>query len=213
MTARYLNLLFSPAVKAVQQEYGSRDAYAKRDGDSDPDILTAKEAQFIATRDSFYMASVGASGWPYVQHRGGPMGFLRVLGERTIGFADFRGNRQYVSVGNLADDNRVALFLMDYPRRARLKLLGRAKSLSFSEASELATALIDQNYPAKVERAIVIELEAFDWNCSQHITERFTLAEIEPAIAALKSRIAELEAELASVKAEPRADDGNRAAR
>lgn len=199
MTARYLNLLFSPAVKTVQQEHGSRGAYAKRDGASDPDVLTENEAQFIATRDSFYMASIGASGWPYVQHRGGPMGFLRVLGERTIGFADFRGNRQYVSVGNLADDNRVALFLMDYPRRARLKLLGRAKSVSFSEAPELATALIDQNYPAKAERAIVIELEAFDWNCSQHITERFTLAEIEPAIAALKSRIAELEAELTSV--------------
>lgn len=204
MTARYLNLLFSPAVKAEQQRNGSREAYAKRDGASDPDVLTENEAHFIATRDSFYMASIGANGWPYVQHRGGPVGFLRVLGERTIGFADFRGNRQYVSVGNLADDNRVALFLMDYPRRARLKLLGRAKSVSFSEAPEFATVLIDQNYGAKVERAILIELEAFDWNCSQHITERFTLAEIEPAIAALKSRIAELEAELASVRAEPR---------
>ena len=140
------------------------------------------------------------------------MGFLRVLGERTIGFADFRGNRQYVSVGNLADDNRVALFLMDYPRRARLKLLGRAKAVSLSEVPELGTALIDQSYGAKVERAILIELEAFDWNCSQHITERFTKAEIEPAIAALRSRVAELEAELASVRAEPRRDDGSRAA-
>lgn len=212
MTARYLDLMFSPAVKAVQQQNGSRDAYAKRDGATESDVLTENEAQFIATRDSFYMASVGASGWPYVQHRGGPMGFLRVLGGRTIGFADFRGNRQYVSVGNLADDNRVALFLMDYPRRARLKLLGRATTVSLSETPELATALIDQNYGAKVERAILIELEAFDWNCSQHITERFTLAEIEPAIAVLKSRIAELEAELATVRAEPRSDDGSRAA-
>lgn len=212
MTARYLNLLFSPAVKAEQQRNGSRDAYARRDGASDPDVLTENEAQFIATRDSFFMASVGANGWPYVQHRGGPVGFLRVLGERTIGFADFRGNRQYVSVGNLADDNRVALFLMDYPRRARLKLLGRAKAVSLSEVPELGTALIDQSYGAKVERAILIELEAFDWNCSQHITERFTKAEIEPAIAALRSRVAELEAELASVRAEPRRDDGSRAA-
>lgn len=106
MTSRYLNLLFSPAVKAVQQVNGSRDACAKRDGASEPDVLTENEAQFIATRDSFYMASVGASGWPSVQHRGGPVGFLRVLGERTIGFADFRGNRLYVSVGNFADDNR-----------------------------------------------------------------------------------------------------------
>ncbi|MDX2289715.1 MAG: pyridoxamine 5'-phosphate oxidase family protein [Hyphomicrobiaceae bacterium] len=156
----------------------------------------------MATRDSFYMASVGAGGWPYVQHRGGPMGFLRVLGERTIGFADYRGNRQYVSVGNLAEDNRVALFLIDYPRRARLKLLGRAKTVSLSEVPDLAAALIDQSYGAKVERAILIELEAFDWNCSQHITERFTLAEIEPTIAAVKSRIAELEAELALIKTE-----------
>lgn len=197
MTSRYLNLLFSPAVKAVQLTHGSRDAYAKRDGASEPDVLTENEAQFIATRDSFYMASVGASGWPYVQHRGGPAGFLKVLGERTLGFADFRGNRQYVSVGNIADDNRVALFMMDYPRRARLKLLGRARTVDLAAAPELAAALFDTDYGAKVERGLVIEVEAFDWNCPQHITPRFSLAEIEPSVAALKARIAELEAKLA----------------
>ena len=197
MTARYLNLLFSSAVKAAQQQNGSREAYANRDGASEPDRLTGKEAQFIATRDSFYMASVGAGGWPYVQHRGGPAGFIKVLGERTLGFADFRGNRQYVSVGNFTGDNRVALFMMDYPRRARLKLLGRARIVDLADATDLAASLVDTEYGAKIERGIVIELEALDWNCPQHIAPRFTLAEIEPKIAALKSRIAELETELA----------------
>jgi uncharacterized protein len=197
MTSRYLNLVFTPSVKAAQQQNGSRDAYAKRDGASEPDRLTQSEAQFIATRDSFYMASVGAAGWPYIQHRGGPPGFIKVLGERTLGLADFRGNRQYVSVGNLADDNRVALFMMDYARRARLKLLGRARTVDLSEAPDLAAALIDPSYNAKVERGLIIDVEAFDWNCPQHITPRFTLAEIEPSVAALKARIAELEAELA----------------
>lgn len=201
MTSRYLNLVFSPSVKAAQQQNGSRDTYAKRDGASVPDRLTDDEAQFIATRDSFYMASVGAGGWPYVQHRGGPPGFIKVLGERTLGLADFRGNRQYVSVGNLADDDRVALFMMDYPRRARLKLLGRARVVELAAASDLAAALIDQKYGAKVERGLIIEVGAFDWNCPQHITPRFTMTEIEPSIAALKSRVADLEAELARFKA------------
>lgn len=200
MTAHYLKLLLSPAVKAAQQVNGSRDAYTKRDGAGASDVLTVNEAQFIATRESFYMASVGASGWPYVQHRGGPVGFLRMLGEHTIGFADFRGNRQYVSVGNFADDNRVALFLMDDPRRARLKLLGCARVLALKDEPEIAVALMDQNYDAKVERAIVIELEAFDLNCPQHITERFKLAEIEPSIDAFKARISELEKEITRLK-------------
>lgn len=196
MTSRFLNLVFSPSVKAAQQQNGSRDAYAKRDGASEPDRLTENEAHFISTRDSVYLASVGAGGWPYVQHRGGPPGFIKVLSERSLGLADFRGNRQYVSVGNLADDNRVALFMMDYPRRARLKLLGRARAVDLADAPDLAAALIDQEYGAKVERGLIIEVEAFDWNCPQHITPRYTLAEIEPSIAALNARIAELEAEV-----------------
>jgi uncharacterized protein len=197
MTSRFLNLVFTPSVKAAQQQNGSRDAYAKRDGASEPDRLTDSEAQFIATRDSLYMASVGAAGWPYIQHRGGPPGFIKVLGERTLGLADFRGNRQYVSVGNLADDNRVALFMMDYARRARLKMLGRARTVDLADAPDVAAALIDQDYNSKVERGLIIDVEAFDWNCPQHITPRFTLAEIEPSVAALKARIAELEAALA----------------
>jgi uncharacterized protein len=197
MTSRFLNLVFSPSVKAAQQQNGSRHAYARSDGASEPDRLTENETQFIAARDSFYLASVGAHGWPYIQHRGGPPGFIKVLGERTLGLADFRGNRQYVSVGNIADDSRVALFMMDYVRRARLKLLGHARVVALADAPDLAAALADPFYRAKVERGLVIEIEAFDWNCPQHITPRFTLAEIEPSIAVLKARIAELEAQLA----------------
>ncbi len=128
-------------------------------------------------------------------------GFIKVLSERLVGFADYRGNRQYVRVGNLADDSRIALFMMDYPRRARLKLLGRARSINLAGEPELAAALVDQDYGAKAERGIVIEVEAFDWNCSQHITPRFTIEEIEPTVAALRTRIAELEAEVALLKA------------
>lgn len=200
MTSRFLNLVFSPSVKAVQTENGSREAYAKRDGAGEADKLTANEAQFIASRDSFYMASIGAGGWPYVQHRGGPVGFIKVLDEHRIGFADFRGNRQYVSVGNLIDDDRVALILMDYPRRARMKLIGRASAVNLADAPDLAAALVDEAYGGKVERGLIIDVEAFDWNCPQHITPRFTLAEIEPSIVALKSRIAELEAEVSRLK-------------
>ena len=200
MTSRFLNLVFSPSVKVAQQQNGSREAYSKRAGASEPDKLTVNEAQFIAARDSFYMATTGTGGWPYIQHRGGPVGFIKVLDERRIGIADFRGNRQYVSVGNLADDNRVALFLMDYPRRARLKLLGRAHTVNLAEAPELAAALVDEAYGAMVERGLIIDLEAFDWNCSQHITPRFTLAEIEPSILALRSRVAELEVEVTRLK-------------
>lgn len=200
MTSRFLNLVFSASVKAAQQQNGSREAYAKRDGASEPDKLTENEARFIASRDSFYLASTGAGGWPYVQHRGGPIGFIKVLNESRIGIADFRGNRQYVSVGNLAADDRVALFLMDYPRRARLKLLGRARTVNLGDAPDLAAELVDESYGAKVERWLIVEIEAFDWNCPQHITPRFTLAEIEPSINALKARIAELEAEITEFK-------------
>ncbi|MGE0563272.1 MAG: pyridoxamine 5'-phosphate oxidase family protein [Pseudolabrys sp.] len=201
MTSRFLNLVFSPAVKAAQEQNGSRQAYARRDDASDPDRLGDNEAAFIATRDSFYMASVGVDGWPYVQHRGGMPGFVKLLGDRAIGFADFRGNRQYVSIGNFVDNDRVALFFMDYPRRARLKLLGRARIVDLTDDSKLAAMLIDPAYKAKVERGIVIDVEAFDWNCSQHITERFTLTEIAPTIERFNRRIAELEAEVASLKA------------
>jgi predicted pyridoxine 5'-phosphate oxidase superfamily flavin-nucleotide-binding protein len=157
--------------------------------------LGPSEAAFIGLRDSFYMASVGETGWPYVQHRGGPAGFVRVLDDKTIGFADFRGNRQYVSVGNLMRDDRVSLLFMDYPNRARLKLLGRV-SLIGAEQREILDRLAVPDYRARVERGFLVRVDAFDWNCPQHITQRFTLAEIEAATAPLRQRIAQLEARL-----------------
>jgi predicted pyridoxine 5'-phosphate oxidase superfamily flavin-nucleotide-binding protein len=139
--------------------------------------------------------------WPYIQHRGGPAGFLRVLDEKTIAFADFRGNRQFVSAGNLAKNDRVALFLMDYPHQARLKILGHARVIDLKDDPALAAKLALPGYRAKPERAFVITVEAFDWNCPQHITQRFTLADVERATEGLRGRIAELEDELARAEA------------
>jgi uncharacterized protein len=197
MTARYLDLVFSPSVKAVQDQMGSRTAYAKRAGTSAAaDRLTDTEIDFIVTRDSFYMATVGSGGWPYLQHRGGPPGFVKVLDAGTLGLGDFRGNRQYVSVGNLADDGRASLFFMDYARRARLKILGRVRAVDLVEAPELAARLVNADYDARVERGLIVDVDAFDWNCPQHITPRFTLAELAPSIDALQARIGELEAQV-----------------
>lgn len=198
MTSHFLSVLSSPAVKAAQEANGSRAAQARHDAASrEADVLGENEAAFIAVRDSFYMATVGNEGWPYMQHRGGPAGFVKVLSERTFGFADFRGNRQYLSVGNLADDNRAAFFFMDYPNRARLKVLGRVRAVDLKEDAALARTLIVPGYKALPERALVVEVEAFDWNCSQHITPRYTVEQIEPTVEALKARIAELELDLA----------------
>lgn len=196
MTAHYMDLLFTPEVKRHQDAHGSRDSYARMTDRADtlPDILGPKETMFLATRDSFYVASTSASGWPYVQHRGGPPGFVKILGDRQIAFADYRGNRQYVSLGNVATDDRVALFFMDYVRRARLKMLGRMRAVALADNPDLAASLIDEAYGAKIERGFVIDVEAFDWNCPQHITPRYTRGEIAEVVAPLRRRIAELEA-------------------
>jgi predicted pyridoxine 5'-phosphate oxidase superfamily flavin-nucleotide-binding protein len=196
MGHRFAELAFTPAVQAIQAREGSRGAYARQEaGAPHHDRLSPDEAAFIAARDSFYMATVTETGWPYVQHRGGPPGFLRVLDERTIGFADFRGNRQYISVGSLGQDDRVALILVDYPHQRRLKLLGRAR---LAEDTATLDALAVPGYRARVERGILITVEAFDWNCPQHLTPRFTAEEINAAVAPLHARIAELETELAA---------------
>jgi len=201
MGHKFAELAFSAEAKKLQAQQGSRDSYARmEDGPDVNHALSAREAEFIGARDSFYMATVGANGWPYVQHRGGPAGFVRVLDEVTLGFADFRGNRQYVSVGNLATDDRVSLFFMDYAHRRRLKLLGRAMIVA-GDDQDLLSRLELPDYRARVERGIIIKVEAFDWNCPQHITPRFTAAEIELASQPLHQRIAELETELARLKA------------
>lgn len=197
MGNRFAELAFTPGVRAVQEAMGSRRAYARMEAGPDAHgVLGPDEAAFIGARDSFYLASVGETGWPYVQHRGGPPGFVHVLDPRTLGFADLRGNRQYVSVGNVLHDDRVALFFMDYPERARLKLLGHARLVG-PERPELLAALAPPPGEGQVERAFLIEVAAFDWNCSQHITPRFTEAEVEAATAPLRARIAELERRLA----------------
>jgi uncharacterized protein len=177
MGHRFAELAFTAAVREQQEALGSRTSYAAMEGGENyNDVLGAREAAFIQARDSFYMATVSESGWPYVQHRGGPVLFVRVLDERTLGFADFRGNRQYVSLGNLRRDDRVALFFMDYPNRVRLKVLGRVRLLDLN-AERLAQVEVP-DYRARVERGFIIRVEAFDWNCSQHITPRYTESEI-----------------------------------
>lgn len=165
-------LAFTPAVKALQEKDGSRRVYERIATDA-PDVLGEAERDFIGERDSFYMASVGETGWPYIQHRGGPKGFVRVLDERTIGFADFRGNRQHVTAGNVGAGGRVALIFMDYPHQARLKLLAHA-----SIATDAATLARVAMPGVAADRAFVLRVEAFDWNCAQHITPRYSEAEL-----------------------------------
>ena len=197
MGHRFAEIAFTPNVKKAQEINGSRRSYARLDkSEVHHDVLGPREATFIAERDSFYMATVSETGWPYIQHRGGAPGFVRVLDQKTIGFADFRGNRQYISVGNLETNDRVSMILMDYPNRARLKILGRARLVGLDE-QDILTRLSLPDYRAVVERGFVITVEAFDWNCPQHITPRFTPAEIEKAVAPLHQRIVELEQMLA----------------
>jgi predicted pyridoxine 5'-phosphate oxidase superfamily flavin-nucleotide-binding protein len=199
MGHRFAKIAFTPAVKAVQEQKGSRSSYRRLEaGEPHHDRLGPAEAAFLAARDSFYLATVSETGWPYVQHRGGPPGFVRVLDERTIGFADLRGNRQYVSVGNLGHDDRVALILVDYPARRRLKILGRARLVEPEEDPATLARLVPPGQDARVERGILIKALAFDWNCPRHITPRFTAAEIAPLLTPLHARIAELEAALAA---------------
>jgi len=190
------SLVFTPTVKALQERYGSRRQYAKLEqAAGSPDRFGEDERAFIAERDSFYMASVGATGWPYIQHRGGPKGFLRVIDDRTIAFADFSGNKQFISAGNVATDARVALILVDYPQQARLKILGRAEIREGDGASALIERVRDPHYQAVVERVFVIHLDAFDWNCPQHITPRYTAENVQAAIAPVEKELRRLQQE------------------
>jgi predicted pyridoxine 5'-phosphate oxidase superfamily flavin-nucleotide-binding protein len=204
MARRFTELAFTESVKAAQERYGSRAAVHGLERTSEArDRLGEAEAAFIAARDGFYLATVGENGWPYVQFRGGPAGFLRVLDERTLGYADFRGNRQYISAGNLLADGRAALILMDYATPRRLKIWAQARIVDAVEDAALAEGLAVPGYPGRVERAMLLAVEAFDWNCPQHITPRFTEAEVLQAVAPLRRRVDELEAELARLRAAP----------
>ncbi|WP_201840612.1 pyridoxamine 5'-phosphate oxidase family protein [Microvirga zambiensis] len=201
MSYGFLNIAITPSVRAAQASMESDHLWQDFKGHREFNRFTHAEAQFIAQRDSFYMATVSESGWPYVQHRGGPPGFLRVLDEQRLACADFRGNRQYISLGNLAANDRASLFLMDYAGRRRLKIYAHVEVVDLAAAPDLAEKLVDPEYKAKVERAFVFHLEAFDWNCPQHITPRFTLAQIEEGVEAMRDRIAHLEAENATLLA------------
>ena len=201
MAHNFGNLVFTPVVKALQEKYGSRRQYARiAAGGGDGDRLSSSESAFIAERDTFYIATVGATGWPYVQHRGGPKGFLKVIDDKTIAFGDFRGNRQYISTGNLASDNRVALIMVDYPSQARLKILGRVEIFEGSAAGEWIDRLRETGSKDVMERAYLIRVEAFDWNCPQHITPRFTEEEIKEALVPFERRVEELERENARLR-------------
>jgi len=185
MGHKFAEIAFTESVKQVQELQGSRNNYASmEEGEDYNNLLSEVESGFIAERDSFYMSSVSETGWPYLQHRGGPAGFMKVLDERTIGFADFGGNRQYVSTGNFLKNDRVALFFMDYPNRRRLKLLGHVRLIG-TEETELLSSLKTSGYRARVERGFEIKVEAFDWNCPQHITPRYTQSQIEELMAPL----------------------------
>lgn len=198
MAYGFLDIAITPSVRAAQAAMGSADAWVDFKGHREFDRFTENEVAFITDRDSFYLASVSESGWPYVQYRGGPRGFLKALDDKTLGFADYRGNRQYLTVGNVSADPRVAL---DYPARARLKILARAEIVPLEADPALADRLAVPGYKAKAERSILLHLAAFDWNCPQHIVRRFTEAEVAEAVTPLRDRLEALEAENAALKA------------
>lgn len=201
MLHKYLEIASTPAVKNARQHYGSAGQYARIDGTLDPGaapqnhLLGPDEEAFIARRGEFYLASVSETGWPYVQFRGGPIGFLKVLGSKTLGFADYRGNRQYITTGNVAGNDRVSLFLMDYAQQRRLKIFGHMHVVDVTLDTALAARLAVPGYDARVERAVTITIEAFDWNCPQHITPRFSEAELAEWLEPVKARLAVLEDE------------------
>jgi uncharacterized protein len=193
------SVIFSPAVQKAQGERGSAKHYEARIAEGFPDKVTPELAKFIAEQDTAFLATASADGAPYVQHRGGPKGFIKVIDEKTLGFADYRGNRQYITLANLAENDRAFLFLFDPGRRQRIKLWGRARTIEGDPA--LVEELFDAGYKARPERAILFTIEAWDVNCSQHIVTRFTEAEITEAIDQVQAKIAELEAENARLRA------------
>lgn len=195
MPYKFLDMLTTDSVRAAQSENGARDHWEDFSGDRRFDQFDERAAAFIAARDSFYMASVSENGWPYVQHRGGPPGFVKVLDDKTLGFADFRGNRQYISLGNVKVDDRVALFMVDYPRRKRLKLLAHMTVHPLNGNTELVRQIVDTDYQGQPERLMTLSLESYDWNCPQHIVPRFTQEMIELAAKPLQEEIARLTAE------------------
>ena len=204
MPRAFSELAFTPSVRQIQSEMGSAQAYEKF---LSPEVTGGNrfgpdEVEFIRRMDSFYQATVSETGWPYVQYRGGPPGFLKVLDDATLAYADFRGNRQYISVGNLTQNNRIALILMDYANKARMKVLGEVSLVSAENDPDLIASLHHPDYKARPERAFVISLKGFDWNCPQHIHQRFTVEQVNAAMAPAREELEELRAENAALREE-----------
>lgn len=213
MAKNFSEIAFTDSVKAQQEQYGSRQQYARMDRLARGTTLTLAETEFIAARDSFYLATVGETGYPYVQFRGGPPGFLRVLDAQTLGYADLRGNRQYITVGNLDQNDRAALILMDYANRSRLKIYARIEVMNAKDGPDLMERLLIPGYDAKIERAMLLHVEAFDWNCPQHITPRFTMEEIQAMNKPLYEHVTKLEAELIQLRQAQTTSPPNRTSR
>lgn len=200
MAKKFAEIAFSEASKMLQEKYGSRKGYERIEKFHVLDGLTENEIRFIEDRDSLYLASMGTNEFPYIQHRGGPKGFVKTIDRNTIGFIDFTGNKQYISVGNFATNNKVALIMMDYPARARLKILAKAEVVELKEDTELLKKLDLGEYNYRPERMILFHIEAFDWNCPQHIVPRFTVDEIKVAMQPQLARMDELEKENLTLK-------------
>ncbi|RYY37915.1 MAG: pyridoxamine 5'-phosphate oxidase [Sphingobacteriaceae bacterium] len=198
----YSELGFSEAAKLLQEKYGSRTAYEQMEKRNVVDGLTDNEISFIANQDHFYLASLGENGFPYIQHRGGPSGFVKVLDNKTIAFVDFSGNKQYISAGNIQTEPKVALIMVSYPHKARLKLYAKARIVELADEPELFARIDVAEYKHKSERMMVLEIAAYDWNCPQHITPRYTAAEVESAFASQRRRIVDLEEDNKRMKAE-----------
>jgi predicted pyridoxine 5'-phosphate oxidase superfamily flavin-nucleotide-binding protein len=195
------SLVFTPLVKKLQEKYGSRRQYERMENlGAAQNRLTEFETEFVAERDSFYMATTGATGWPYVQHRGGIKGFLKVIDDRTLAFGDLRGNKQYISTGNLLTDDRVAIIMIDYPRQARLKILGRIETLEGEKAEGWLDKVRMRGEKTPIERVFVIHVEAYDWNCPQHITPRYSVEELRDGMKDVEKRMQALEQENDSLR-------------
>ena len=200
MPYHFLEVAVTPSVRAAQADMGVEQIWLG-EHDRPSDALTENEIAFIGMRDSFYIASVSETGWPYVQHRGGKTGFLKVVDPQTLAFADYRGNRQYISAGNFAANDRACLFLMDYVRRTRLKVYAHVERLTLDADQALTDLVSDPTYKGRAERIFKLRLEAFDWNCPQHITPRYTEQQVEQAVAPLRQRLQQLEADNAALRA------------
>jgi len=203
MAYGFMDIASTPSVRAAQASMGADHLWQDFKGHREFDRFTENETAFIAERDSFYLATVSETGWPYVQHRGGPRGFLKVVDDRTLAFADYRGNRQYISTGNLATNQRASLFLMDYAHRARLKIYAHIDAVALDADPALTELVTVPGYKAKLERIFRVRLEAFDWNCPQHITPRFTEDQVTEAVRPLRERLIALQAEVDALRARP----------